>query len=197
MSTHEPTSRLVLGPDDHGRPVTADEYAEADFLEPWKYERRQGRLVVRAPDSSRHDDVSEPWRDHLGAYKLTHPRVVQMVRSEAWVRVAAGTDRIGDIGVYLVRTPPAPMTDDRVPDLMFEFVSRAARDRKRDYVEKRADSHRLGIREYVIIDRRRKLVSVLTHTAEGYVERTLTPKDTYTTPLLPGLAIPLDEALNP
>ena len=44
------STRLVLGPDDHGRPVSAEEFADAHYLEPWKYERVAGRLVVMPPD---------------------------------------------------------------------------------------------------------------------------------------------------
>ena len=113
----------------------------------------------------------------------------------AWVRVPGGTDRIGDIGVYLVADRPTPKIPDRVPELMFEIVSPGREDRDRDYVEKRADYHRVGVREYVIIDRFEKQVTVLTYTPEGYEEHVLTPGDTYTSPLLPGLEIPLAEVL--
>ena len=36
------------------------------------------------------------------AYRLAHPELVELVVSECWVRVDAETDRIGDIGVFLV-----------------------------------------------------------------------------------------------
>src|SRR4051794_12379141 len=103
MATHESPSvpRLILGPDDHGSPVSGEQFASAEYLEPWKYERVEGRLVVMAPDGADHDGCSEPLRDHLGAYRLARPDVVQMVVSEAWVRVDEGTDGIGDIGVFL------------------------------------------------------------------------------------------------
>ncbi|HEX8202060.1 MAG TPA: hypothetical protein VF590_16415, partial [Isosphaeraceae bacterium] len=95
MATHGPEVReaLVLGPEDHGRPITDDEFAEADFAVPWRYERVAGRLVVMFPDGQEHVDTSEPWRDRLGAYRLGRPDRVQIVKSEAWVRVPGGTDR--------------------------------------------------------------------------------------------------------
>jgi Uma2 family endonuclease len=185
----------ALGPGDHGRLVSDEEFAEAEFAEPWKYERVEGRLVVMFPDGQEHIDVSEPWRDRLGAYKLVHPEWVQIVKSEAWVRIPDGTDRIGDIGVYLTSDRPTPKIPDRIPELMFEIVSPGRESRDRDYVEKRADYFRIGVREYVIIDRFARRVTVLTHAPEGYEERMLTPADTYTSPLLPGLAIPLVEVL--
>jgi Uma2 family endonuclease len=197
MATHEPEVRdvLALGPDDNGRLVTAEGFAAAYFAEPWKYERVEGRLVVMYPNGPEHAEASEPWRDRLGAYKLGHPDRVQIVNSGARVRVPGGTDRIGDIGVYLVAVRPSPKIPDRVPDLMFEIVCPGREDRDRDYVEKRADYHRIGIREYVIIDRFTKRVTVLSYAPEGYEEHVLTPGGSYTSPLLPGLEIPLTEVL--
>ncbi len=45
----------------------------------------------------------------------------------------------------------------------------------------------------MIVDRFRKIVTVLTHRPEGYDERVLTVDEVYESPLLPGLAIPLAE----
>ncbi|HEX8202059.1 MAG TPA: Uma2 family endonuclease [Isosphaeraceae bacterium] len=190
-------ARLRLGPDDHGRLVTDEEFAEADYAEPWKYERVEGRLAVMFPDGHDHAVSSEPWRDALVLYKkLNRPDLVQIIKSEAWVRVPGGTDRIGDIGVYLVTDRPTPKIPDRVPDLMFEIVSAGRESHDRDYVAKRADYHRMGVREYVIIDRFTGRVTVLTHAPGAYEQRVLAPPETYTSPLLPGLVIPLAEVFG-
>jgi len=196
MATYQAPPRLTLGPDDHGRPVSADEFADADFLEPWRFERAEGRLIVMPPSGPGHRETAEPFRDHLGAYRLAHPDLVQLVCSEAWVRPDADGDRVGDIAVYLARNPPAPIPIDRVPDLMFEVVSPGKVARERDYIEKRAEYHKLGVREYVIVDRFAGTVTVLTYAIEGYDERVLRAADTYTSPLLPGLAVPLAEILG-
>lgn len=189
MATHQATLRL--GPADHGRAVSAEEFAEADYTEPWKYERVDGSLVVMSPDSKEHDDCSEPLRDYLGAYRLVRPDVVQEVVSKAWVRVNGGTDRIGDVGVFLKTDRDVPPRPDRVPELMFEIVSPDRTSRERDYVHKRAEYHKLGVLEYVIVDRFVPRFTVLTHTPTGYAERVLAADETYTSPLLPGLEIPL------
>jgi Uma2 family endonuclease len=191
MATHEPV--LVLGPDDAGRLVSAEEFAAAEFQEPWRYERAAGRLIVMAPSGEDHVNCSEPWRDHLVVYKLAHPNIVQRVASEAWIRVDGGTDRVGDIGVYLVPHGPVGKIPDRVPEMIFEIVSPDRRSRDRDYQEKRAEYYKFGVREYVIVDRFARRVTVLTHAPGGYQERVLGAADTYTSPLLPGLAIPLAE----
>jgi Uma2 family endonuclease len=186
---------LQLGRDDQGRSLSAAEFADASYDEPWKYERVEGSLVVMFPDSEAHDDASEPWRDLLGIYRLTHPHVVQKVVSEAWVLVSGLTDRVGDIGVYLQpaagETPPSRPA--RVPELMFEIVSESKSDRRRDYVEKRSEYHAIGVREYVVIDRFTRKVTVMTYETEGYSERALEGSQVYETPLLPGFRVVLDE----
>src|SRR5579864_2504868 len=136
-------ARLTLGHEDHGRLLSAEEFALASYAEPWNYEREEGRLVVMAPDGEKHDNASEPWRDLLGAYKLSRPDRVHRVVSEAWVRVSQGTDRIGDIGVYLVSDQQVQPIPDRVPDLMFDFVSPGREARERDYIKKREDYYRI------------------------------------------------------
>jgi Uma2 family endonuclease len=193
MATHQPA--LVLGPDDHGRAVSAEQFAEADFVEPWVYEREGGRLVVMSPEGQRHVDDASPWWRRLFRYMHDHPEVVAEVVPNAWVRVDDGTDRIGDIGIYLVAEGPVPPIPERVPELMFEVVSPGRESRARDYVKKRSDYYRLGVREYVVIDRFTRSVAVFTRGPRSYRKRVLTPGDVYTSPLLPGLAIPLSEVL--
>lgn len=182
---------LRLGPDDRGRALTADEFAGADYLEPWKYEREQGRLIVMPPDGPGHDRSSEPVRDHLGADRLDHPEIVEAVISDAWVKVDDGTDRIGDIGVFLVGPRSSVARPARVPELMFEVVSPDRESRERDYVKKRGEYRRLGVLEYVVIDRMRHRATVYSAGPGRYRKRILRPGETYTSPLLPGLAIPL------
>jgi Uma2 family endonuclease len=195
MATDQTT--LELGRADHGRSLSADEFAEAFYIEPWKYERVDGKLVVMYPDSEAHDDQTEPWLERLVLYKVARPEVVQKVVPEAWVLISGLTDRIGDIGVFLWpidgSTPPARPA--RVPELMFEVVSKSRTDRRRDYVEKRAEYHAIGVREYVIIDQFEQKVTVLTFEPAGYAEHVLTRLDAYETPLLPGLRVPISEVL--
>jgi Uma2 family endonuclease len=191
MATQE--TRLILGPEDEGRLLSAEEYASAEYREPWTYERADGRLVVMAPEGREHILTSNPWRDRLILYKLNHSDVVKEVVTSAWVRVHGGTDRIGDIGVYLLQDPPVFDVPDQAPDLMFEIVSPGRESADRDDVKKRADYHQLGVREYVVVDRFRKQVTVYTHDPHGYDERILSLADTYTTSLLPGLSIKLTD----
>jgi Uma2 family endonuclease len=183
--------RLHLGVADHDRRVSRAEYAEAVYDEPWRYERVRGKLSVMAPAGPEHQDVSNRVRDFLGAYALAHSEIVERVYSEAWIEIDASTDRIIDIGVYLIAgkgTRPGPK---RPPDLAFEIVSGGGQDRKRDYIEKRAEYLSAGVKEYVIVDRFERRVTVLRRSRGRFVESHLQRTESYTSPLLPGLEIPL------
>lgn len=182
---------MHLGVADHGARLNREEFGEASYDEPWRYERVNGRLVVMSPAGHEHQRPNNRIRDFLGAYSLAHPEIVEEVFSEAWVITKRNTDRIADIGVFLLTNKGKFEGPKRVPDLVFETVSGGGEDRKRDYVDKRAEYLRIGVREYVIVDRFARRVTVLRHSRGRFVESQLGPDDIYTSPLLPGLKIPL------
>ena len=101
------------------------------------------------------------------------------------------TDRIPDIAVYLKSNRDLPEFPYRVPDLIVEVVSPGWAAMKRDYEEKRDEYERLGVREYVIVDRFDHRLTILTLTDGQFAQSWLGSKDNYTSPLLPGLSIPL------
>ena len=169
------------------------EFAEADETEPWRYERKDGRLVVMSPAGLDHHSTVEPIRDYLGAYRLANPGVIEHVFQESWTNVGEETDRIPDLAVYLVGG--SGNLPERVPDLIFEIVSKGKKNRDRDYAEKREDYEGIGVKEYVIVDRFDRRLTVLRLVGDSFSESTLGPDDTYTTPLLPGLEIPLQGIL--
>lgn len=138
-----------------------------------------------------HQHVTCWFRNHLGAYMLDHPDLVEEVFQECWAAIDELTDRIPDIAVYLKSSADQSKSPERTPDLIFETVSAGAAARRRDYEEKREDYRRFGVREYVIIDRLEHRLTVLRLADGEYVESTLGVDETYTSPLLPGLAIPL------
>lgn len=186
-------TELALGPHEAGMRLSAAEFATAQFEEPYVYERVKGRLVVMSPAGPDHRKVSRPFRRELPAYWSTHRDKVDDVDVEGWVATSPDDDRIPDICVYLAGTSSNETVPNRVPDLIFEFVSGERADQERDYIFKRAEYHRIGVREYVIVDRFKRAVLVLTWQSDDFAERTLSPDDVYTTSHLPGLAVSLDE----
>jgi len=183
--------RLRLGIADHDRKVSRTEYADARFEEPWRYERVKGKLSVMAPAGPDHQDPNNRIRDYLGGYALAHPDVIERVYSDAWIAVEGDTDRIIDIGVYLEASRGIRPGPGRAPDLAFEVVSGGGADRKRDYIEKRAEYLSAGVKEYVIVDRFERRVTVLRRSRGRFVESHLQLDQSYSSPLLPGLTIPV------
>ncbi|HLJ10403.1 MAG TPA: Uma2 family endonuclease [Planctomycetaceae bacterium] len=176
---------------DHDAPVASEEFAQAIFEEPWRYELVNGKLVVMSPTGDEHVEITEPFRDALVAYKLALPQRVARVVSDAWIRINQTTQRIADLAVYLSNPRTKLKIPLRIPELIFEVVSGGGEDRKRDYVDKRAEYLRIGVKEYVIVDRFERRVTVLRRSRGRFVESHLGPGDVYTSPLLPGLKIPL------
>ena len=194
MTTKLETPLQRLGPGDAGRRVTAEEFRTADFDEGFTYERVRGRLVVMPPAGPEHRYVSRPFRRRLGGYWDRNPTFIDDVDVEGWVATSPDDDRIPDICVYLAGPSSGEDVPDRVPDLIFEFVSGDRRDQERDYVHKREEYHAVGVKEYVIVDRFKQQALVLTWQTDDFAERTLAASENYATPLLPGLTIPMTEA---
>ena len=81
-----------------------------------------------------------------------------------------------------------------IPDITVEVLST---DRSRDLVRKRQLYAEAGVREYWIVDPSNDTATLLELHDGEYAERAvLTVSDTLTTPLLPGLAIPLAEVFR-
>ncbi|MCA9248507.1 MAG: Uma2 family endonuclease [Planctomycetales bacterium] len=188
---------LYLTDLDAGMALTSDEFASADYKAPFVYERVKGRLVVMSPAGAEHRAVSRPFRKALGLYWGQHDDVIDEVDIEGWVATSEDEDRIPDICVYLNGEQSGGTVPRRVPELIFEFVSRDRADQECDYIAKRAEYHAIGVREYVIVDRFKRAALVLTHTGSGdFAERSLAETEVYTTPLLPGLEVKLAAAFG-
>ena len=107
------TDQLRLGPDDAGCLVSAEEFANAEFQEPFQYERVHGRLVVMSPAGPEHRFVSRPFRRKLNVYWEEHLSLVEDVDIEGWVMTSPDDDRIPDICVYLAGDDAGRPVPDR------------------------------------------------------------------------------------
>jgi len=87
------------------------------------------------------------------------------------------------------------LTDKNIqgtPDLIIEILSSSTR--RADEVVKREVYERFGVLEYWIVDPRRQTVQVLQAAESGFAAPAeLSVEDVLTTPLLPGLEIPVNE----
>ena len=97
----------------------------------------------------------------------------------------------------VLRGNPVVVNNRRVegaPDIVVEILSS---DRNRDLIRKRQLYAEAGVPEYWIFDPRSDTATILELRNGEYAERAvLTADDTLTTPLLPGLAIPLADVFR-
>jgi len=98
--------------------------------------------------------------------------------------------------MYLSGESSNEMVPRRVPEVIFEFVSANRSDQERDDIDKRAEYHSIGVKEYVIVDHFKQAVLILTWERDDFSDAWLRAGDTYTTPLLPGLRVALSEAFE-
>lgn len=188
------TALNQLAHSDAGLELSHEEFVGSRFDEPWRYERAAGRLLVTPPSGDDHVTATEPFLEALFAYKAKHPDVVERIVPEAWLWIDDETDRIPDIGVYLAGGRDRRKIPDRVPEIAVEIVSEDSR--HRDYIEKRLDYSRAGVKEYVIVDPIEHRLVVLRRERGRYRETVLSPQDTYTSPLLPGFSLALRRVLS-
>jgi Uma2 family endonuclease len=80
-----------------------------------------------------------------------------------------------------------------VPTIIAEFVSRRKRDRVRDYETKRDEFQAINVKEYWVIDRFQRIMTVFTLRAGKVQRRVIREHQVYKTSLLPGFELPLDQ----
>ena len=145
-----------------------------------------------SPSGKHHNRLVWAIVKYLSIYDVASPGTIEMVIQEAWMRTRNGHDRLGDIAVYLVVDEPQPEAQyDMVPGIIFEVVSEGSEER--DYIIKRKEYFDLGVREYVIVDSFRKILTVLTRGRQDYTDRELKPGERYTPAQLPGFALSVED----
>lgn len=177
-----------IGPWANGMLMTPDEFDTApDWDRDYRYELVNGVLIVSPPADIGERGLSGYLGVVLAIYKMNHPEGFHLDATvfEETVAAAVGRRRMDrDIWTGLGRKPRA-MED--VPSIAVEFVSDSSRDRKRAYVHKRQEYEAIGVREYWVIDRFRRQMTVFRGPDTQIVPET----DYYHTDLLPGFDLDL------
>jgi Uma2 family endonuclease len=99
-------------------------------------------------------------------------------------------DRV--IWTGLGRTPDV---ESDIPSIVIEFVSKRRRDALRDYETKRDEYLAAGVKEYWVVDRFRRIMTVYRREITGPTYEIVTETQTYQTELLPGFILPLARLL--
>lgn len=175
---------------DAGMRMTTAEY---DAVETWdesyRFELSDGVLLVSPAPRVGERGPNQRLFALLDAYASTDAgRALDYTINEHDIEIPNGrrrADRVIWCGLGRM-----PNFKKDVPTIAIEFVSKDRRDHHRDFVEKRREYLRVGVREYWIVDRFRRTLSVCT-SPEGDAGRKLfLAGETYRTPLLPGFELP-------
>ena len=193
------THRRTIGPKDHGRKMTLNQFIEADAQGGHLYELARGVVVVTEVPKPKHGRVVRLLGWMFVNYDKRHPGVITYSGGGGECRLrlpGMQSDRHPDQAVYLTPEP----SEDRIwtrwcPALVVEVVSRGGK--KRDYVEKREEYLRFGVLEYWILDLAQRKMLVLSRAGDTWEESHVAPGGLHRTPLLPGLEVSPDELFGP
>jgi Uma2 family endonuclease len=161
-----------------------------------RHELLDGEHVVTPAPSTRHQTASM----NLSYFFVDHLR-----RNPQGFVFAAPTDVIfsdHDVAepdlLFVSKERAGIVTEKNVqgaPDLVVEIVSPSTR--RSDEIVKRRLYERFGVREYWLVLPRRRAVRVFRHDGARFrPAEDLSARDVLTTPLLPGLAIPVGEVFG-
>lgn len=187
----------TIGPSDHGRPMSLDDFEHAEVQEGYLYELGRGVITVSDVPHPRHMAIVLAIRDQLIAHKFAHPGRIHAIAAGSECKILLAdlqSERHPDLSIY--KTPP-PDGDDVwsiwIPELVVEVVSPGSRER--DTVEKREEYLAFGVQEYWIIDPEQGTFLALRRYRGRWREQAATTSATYTTPLFKGLSLDLTAIL--
>ncbi len=178
-----------LGLNDHGRPMSLDDFEFVKAEPGFHYELSRGYVAVSEVAHFFHACIITLIREHLIAYKLANPREIQYLLYGMECKLLIPeweSERHPDIAVYLTKPEGKKgrtMWRNWIPELVIEVVSASSADR--DYVMKREEYWTLGVKEYWIVDVKRGFVVLLKRGKTDWIEKRLDANGTCTTKLLP------------
>ena len=187
MSTDLAPSRPI-GPWANGMLMTPEEFDTAAEWDPdFRYELVNGVLIVSPPADIGERGPSEYLGVILAMYKMNHPPGFHLDDTVFEETVATAVGRRHMDRAIWTDLGRQPRTMEDIPSIAIEFVSDSSRDRKRDYVHKRQEYEEIGVREYWVIDRFRRQMTVF----RGPDTQIIPESEIYRTDLLPGFELDL------
>jgi len=198
MTTASLEQEVFLGLDSAGVMMTPEEFdaiGEDEYDENYRYELINGVVVVSPLPSPEETGPNELLGHYLLLYKETHRRgkSLDWTLPQQYVFLKR-TRRIADRLIWTgLGRQPNRRSD--LPSIAVEFVSRGRRSQKRDYVDKRKDYSKAGIKEYWIIDRFQRTMTVIRYKSTGEEVIVIRDNETYEPPFLPGFKVPLADIL--
>ena len=176
-------------------PQQFDATPESAWDDRYRYELVNGVLIVTPPVSDAEADPNDELGHLLRTFKESHPLGGVLDRTMPERTVPGTPNRRRCDRAIWTGLGRVPDTTKDIPSIVVEFVSAQRRDFLRDY-ELKCDEYMIaGVREYWIIDRFRRIMTVYRNDVPGLVSRVVRETETYQTNLLPGFELPLSRLL--
>jgi Uma2 family endonuclease len=184
---------LRIGPADHGRIMTLEEFREAEELDGFRYELARGVLEVSEVPNDPHGVVVCNLYRAVTRFGDQHPGLILRYGGgnefRFWLpHMVSG--RNPDLGVVL-RGAPKDWRGRRLPALAAEVVSQGSI--KRDYEVKREEYLAYGLLEYWIVDPLKLVVTVLTRRGDAWSEAVFRDEQVIVSLILPCFATTVAE----
>ncbi len=185
------TVPLRVGPADHGRMMTLDEFEEADFEEGCRYELARGVLEVSEIPGEVHAGIVWIILSAIRDDQRDHPGIIYRAGGGSEYRFRLPVMQSGrhpDVAVTL-RNAPRDWRGLRLASMAFEVVSDGAEARERDDVTKRAEYLAYGLFEYWIVDPQERTATVLVRDGDAWREQVYRDDQLAPSLVLPGFTI--------
>lgn len=187
-----------IGPGSAGVSMTVEEFDRIPahcWDDRYRYELIRGVLVASPFAGKQEISLNDELGYLLRRYRDDHPQGLSLDLTLFEIYIQTSNRRRCDRAVWvgLGRTPDV---ERDMPAIVVEFVGPRKRDFLRDYEEKRDEYLAAGVREYWVIDRFRRTMTIYRPGADGNATTfTVAETQTYESPLLPGFALPLARLL--
>ena len=179
---------IKIGPADHGRRMSLEDFDHAEVQEGYRYELGRGVIIVSDVPHLFHGNQVDFIRQDLAEYRAKKLTSIAKIFGPGECKILLTdleSERHPDVAIY--KKPPLDLRDlwaTWIPDVAIEVVSTDSE--HRDYVEKREEYLIFGIREYWIVDAYKQQMLVLTRRGGKWTQRVIRPPEIYQTKLLPG-----------
>lgn len=182
-----------VGPDSNGMLLLPAEYdAIEDCDRGYRYELVNGVLVVLPLPGMGERSPNDELGYLLRSYRDNSPESSAFDGTAPEQTIECGGNRRRADRAIWVGLGDDFDPDRQIPTIAIEFVSASSRDWRRDYIEKRAEYAAAGVKEYWVIDRFEREMTVF----RGEQVLVVAADGVYETPLLPGFTLPLAKLLE-
>jgi Uma2 family endonuclease len=194
-----PKTAIKIGPNDHGRRMSLDDFDLAEAEAGYRYELSRGIVNVTGIPNPSHFAMVNAVRRQLSAHDLANPGRIYGIATGSECKILVSgleSERHPDLAVYKT-SPPSDNEEawsNWIPELVVEIVSKDSK--SRDYDEKREDYLQFGIQEYWIFDADKKEMLALCRSRGKWTEKTVRPLEVYRTTLLPGLEFKCEDVFK-